>query len=354
MGGGWWFVESVSRQGKVDRILKNPFSDDPIKYRELGPSFYFQFTFRATFDGDPVSLDQFIECRPFLASGGIGGGTYLMYQKIPEITGLVLPDGAALYFPAPHYCWDVRGHKRWPDHWRVGATVEAIPYVHWANRAENPDVIEAYVLPEYMAAEGARLRVIESRVTFMPESFTPERRTEVDPRLKTLGGWGWALAPLPAELGEAALGDIVAESPSRRITALHVPESMRETFHGRAWPVREYQSEVGYGIPINLPAVLIALGQRERLREGQRQTAGVLPIAWDGNVYYVLEDRPPGLYAFYPGYPGKSAYVTMDREDPTVIFRGEAITLPTRSVRWPHLALCDRQTGGCYQLFMLH
>lgn len=192
-GKGWLFILLVGGAVLVavkvgmwvyeDTILKNPYIDTDLRSEKLGPSYYYRFTFNGMFDGEPLSVNRLVECRPFVASGGIGAGTHLMYQRFPEFAGKRLDDGAAVYFMAPDFCQrNLRAGQ-----WLVPETTEVVPFGFWIDNLENPTVIEAYATVAYYKDPNARMTMDVGEVEFFGADFAP--REKVKPGIKVPAPW---------------------------------------------------------------------------------------------------------------------------------------------------------------------
>lgn len=333
-----------------DIVLKDPYSNFFLKYAELGPSHYFRLSYRATFDGEPLDFEQLVECRPYLASGGIGGGTSRRYQRIPERAGVQLVAGGVVYFEVPHYCRFDPSSKRWQEYWRAGDSVETIPLTFWANKMENPDVIEAYTVPQYFTHAEARLRLEVSRVVFLPRGFEPEKKPETVTEFGMLGRQGWTLVPLPAEVRPEILGEVLAESASGRFRAHRITETAFKKTDPFFIPFTEYRSVVRWGMPLNLPPELLIHQEKGLVENGRDIMARAVPLLWNGHEYQIAYDAPPGLIYLYTGDSGTEVHVEVDRGDPTLTFQDERITLPTSEVRHPQVAFCDTKIDTCFRL----
>jgi len=169
--GGWLLNEhwkSVERE-----VLSDRYSDDPLKYEKLGPPAFYRLTFRAMFDGAPVEIVRVGECRPYLASGGMGGGYSIQYVVVPPYAGQRLPDGSAYYIKMPNYCSRMRGGNS-SERWQVAGMEEVLPQGFWVDDFKAPTLVEAYVTAAYFEQPEARVKFVKGQVEFLalrPESI---------------------------------------------------------------------------------------------------------------------------------------------------------------------------------------
>ena len=339
----------------VGYILQHPEIDDPIRHEKLGPSSFFRYVFRATFDGEPVAVDQLVECRPLLASGGIGGGTYLMYEIFPPRAGARLSTGGFVYFQLPNYCRFNPGSREWKSYWRPDEPVEAPTLTSWVDDLENPGVIELYTTPETLNDEASRLRITEARVTFLPRGFEPETKPKTDAALMKLGGQGWTLVPLPKEVGEEIFreGKSLSKSTSDRLEEFEMSERLRELIYSDGISFNKYMGHIRHGIPLTLPEIMLLDHERKLRPTRGRLIAGqTIPLSWDGAIFQIEEHSPRGLAYMYPGSLGAQVHATLGREKAVLALGNDRLSLATNKNRQSRMAICDHLTSTCYRTIL--
>lgn len=343
-----WLIEGF--------VLKNPYSDSFLKTKMLGPSYYYRFTFNGMFDGEPLSVNRLVECRPFVASGGIGAGTHLMYQRFPEFAGKRLDDGAAVYFMLPDFCQrNLRAGQ-----WLVSETTEVVPFGFWIDNLEKPTVIEAYASVAYYEDPDARLTMDVGQVEFFEAGFAPQEQME--PAIKVPAPWsrwhssmgqrpppwrGWQLVPADDSLRDVLSQARPIEGTPGRFELYHLKPGVRDKY---AYEIARgrYRTRIKGGIPLNLPAVLMRRKSPNNAEQGARLIGRMIPFRWAGDGRYEATSKPRG-YAIWQ--PDKDVIVTLvSGKHATFVLDGQEFSVNLTEFPVGRLAFLDTVTSEAFFL----
>jgi len=306
----------------ADTVLKDPYSDHLLKRVVLGPSLYYRFVYSGVFDGQPVELNQLVECRPVLASGGLGGGTYHVYERLPIATGHRFEDGSALFFKIPSMCErNIAGGD-----WRVSDTTDVLPVTYWTDDLDEPTIVELYSAPAYYEQPEARLDIGSSQLEFLPPSFQPDEKPQqpflvpmavLPPDLERwkkkypdmfMGGWRLAPLHVPVPLDDTIRGILTAEPPEfisarGRFEAYRMPpelqawRSERKVARARA----RYLGPLNIGQALNFPDIVTQPQEIEDLRQGTRLFNEIVPFVWIGDDDFEIDFSRKGLAVYQNG-----------------------------------------------------
>ena len=374
----WTWLERSRSEAIEYKILSDRHSDDPLKYEKLGPPSFFRLTFRATFDGAPVEIVRVGECRPYLASGGMGAGYTLAHALIPSFAGQRLPDGSAYYVRMPNYCFRLGGAGRF-ERWAVAGAEEVLPQGFWVDNIDAPSLVESYVTAGYFEQPEARVKGAKGLIEFL--GSRPEAMPQGDPADAVLGrpgptgvtlGYspkafidgGWKLIPVNPELRSALLAAPVAISARGRFKVFDIAgvvnnrgqfkvpgnpnEQSREIYDGRA--MARYSHKLMAGLPLNFPKSLLTTSSDTELV----QIAGVLlremmPLRWDGDVHYEAQFRPRGYTIWQPG-TGHGDQLVQGGKVVRFVIEGDPVEVDLTTLRVYKLAILDTQNGQIYVL----
>ncbi|MBE9554146.1 MAG: hypothetical protein IMF05_11840 [Proteobacteria bacterium] len=345
---GMWLIEGF--------ILRDPYSDSPLKTKMLGPSYYYRFTFNGMFDGKPLSVNRLVECRPFAASGGIGAGTHLIFQRVPEFTGKRLDNGAAVYFMVPNFC--LRNLRS--GQWLVSETTEVAPFGFWIDSLENPTVIEAYASVAYYEDPDARLTMDVGQVEFLEAGFAPQEQME--PAIKVPAPWsrwhssmgqrpppwrGWQLVPADDSLRDALSQARPIEGTPGQFELYHLKPGIRVKYDNGAGRGR-YQTRIKGGTPLNLPAVLMRQKSPNNAEQGARLLGRMIPFRWAGDGRYEATTKPRG-YAIWQ--PGNELYTTLDHgTHATFVLNGQEFSVDFAGSHARKIAFLNTETSEVFFL----
>jgi len=357
---GGWLVWSFHE----DNILRDRYSDDPLKYEKLGPPYFYRLTFRATFDGAPVLIDQVGECRPYVASGGMGGGYTLDHQLIPKYAGQRLPDGSAFYIRMPSYCFTLRGGNK-AARWRGQGTQTVLPQGFWVDSLEDTTVIETYATARYFEEPEARIRVEEGRVEFLESgvateaqdvaSFAAQDRPyrvqrqpdgQDDSRPKTRRYW--QLLRISPEFRAKLPAQPIAVSQNSRFKVFDFSQvSQEQYFNTRA--AARYGTKLGAGLPLDFPQKLMESWDIELVRIGEDMYSEMIPLRWKEGRYHVSV-RPRG-YITWQLAPGKDPLDLGGAV--SFIIDGDPLNVDMAGLTARQLAFLDTQNGAVYVMLSL-
>lgn len=116
----------------------------------------FEVTVDLTAEGRRMQIIRTIECEPRRRRHG-GIKPYTQWRATTKSFGERLPSGAAVMMVTPSFC---RSAYRKPGMKGDELPVSPghIPYIGWADNADNPSVIETYISPDYFKRPDARVR----------------------------------------------------------------------------------------------------------------------------------------------------------------------------------------------------
>ncbi len=147
--------------------------DDPSKNR------HYRVEVDVVAEGELVTMAADFACIHKWHEGGGGGG---LYRHTGAVTKR-LPSGAGLIALPPGFCgssyW--RGHfdgKSLPD-LQSQTSKHRSMLILWLDNAETPDLIEAYVSPEYYKGPNPRIEIREMRVEALKKAKQTDPRKEV-------------------------------------------------------------------------------------------------------------------------------------------------------------------------------
>lgn len=116
----------------------------------------FEITVDLTAEGQRMQITRTIECEPWRRRHA-GVRPYTQWRPATKSFGERLPSGAAVMMVTPSFC---RSAYRKPGMKGDELPVSPghIPYIGWADNADNPTVVETYISPEYFERPDARVR----------------------------------------------------------------------------------------------------------------------------------------------------------------------------------------------------
>lgn len=116
----------------------------------------FEVTVDLTAEGQRMQITRTIECEPRRRRHG-GIKPYTQWRAATKSFGERLPSGAAVMMVTPSFC---RSAYRKPGMKGDELPVSQghIPYIGWADDADNPTVVETYISPDYFKRPDARVR----------------------------------------------------------------------------------------------------------------------------------------------------------------------------------------------------
>jgi hypothetical protein len=116
----------------------------------------FEVTVDLTAEGRRMQITRTIECEPRRRRHA-GIRPYTQWRAATKSFGERLPSGAAVMMVTPSFC---RSAYRKPGMKGDELPVSPghIPYIGWADNADNPSVIETYISPDYFKRPDARVR----------------------------------------------------------------------------------------------------------------------------------------------------------------------------------------------------
>lgn len=271
-------------------MLQSKYSDHPLKYEKFGPSYYYRFTYSGAVGDEKIDIDQLVECRPYWASGGLGGGGSVYRHKLPEVTGWKLRGGDALYFLIPNFCYWRRGEP-------MPSPTDVVPLTFYTKDPAAIDEtaeVEVYVSPDYYETRHARLKLPQSRITFLPREFVPpEKPREPFPVPTHWSGpgderkipprTGWILLPFDHKVLDEVELQPVAKSKSGRFRMFSAPTDALSPYRGSG--VRGRTSYIHY------------LGQIKAGRPLRRNgtvtlklPTSIIPLRWGRDGYHAKTD----------------------------------------------------------------
>ncbi|MDB5676399.1 MAG: hypothetical protein JWM65_3381 [Sphingomonas bacterium] len=161
------------------------------------PEMWYQFSFKAEYEGRPVKFDQMVSCG-VPGDGGASSSNStppMMRRQHPVTIGKEMADGSFLVVRVPSLCmFNRRYAPNMPERsplpaWRLPGPITILPLVVWNDRRPRTTRIESYVSEAYYKQPRARVRNPQGTVTFMPPSFKPSNRTAVLEQ-KDVGAYG--------------------------------------------------------------------------------------------------------------------------------------------------------------------
>lgn len=372
---GDWFVQS-NKEAVEFKILRDRHSDDPLKYEKLGPPSFYRLTFHATVDGEPVEIVRVGECRPFLASGGMGAGYTLRHTLIPSFAGQRLSDGSAYYVRMPNYCFRLRGAGKF-ERWRDAGTEDVLPQGFWVDNINAPSLVESYVTARYFEQPEARVKGVEGQVEFLESR--PEVMPQGGPADAVLGtpgptgvtlGYspeafiddGWKMIPVNPELRSALPASPVAISARGRFKVFDTSGVLdggrrfkmsgnpngptRELYNGEARA--RHIHKLMAGLPLNFPKNLLTTSSDTELV----QIAGdlfseMMPLRRDGDARYDVRLRPRGYTIWQPG-TGPGDQLSQGGKVVSFVIEGDPVEVDLTTLHIYKLAILDTQDGQIY------
>ena len=316
---GGWLLNAHWKSVEYE-ILTDRYSDDPLKYEKLGPPSFYRLTFRATFDGAPVEIVRVGECRPYLASGGMGGGYWLQHVVVPPYAGQRLPDGSAFYIKMPNYCSRVRSADS-SARWRFTGTEEVLPQAYWVDSLEAPTLVEAYVTAAYFDQTEARVKIEEGQVEFLasrPATIPlggpadaalgkpgPTGVTLGESRERFVWERGARLVPVDPRWRDLLNAPPIAVSAGGRFKFFDqkyadydpdlVTDTSRLLFNIRA--LGSYVAKLRRGLPLNFPEDLLRGSSQwtiEEMRIAGDLYGAMIPLRPTGDKRFVVEPQLRG------------------------------------------------------------
>ena len=161
----------------------------------------FEVTVDLTAEGERMQITRTIECEPWRRRRG-GLDPYTQWRAKTKSFGQRLPSGAAVMMVTPSFCRSAYRKK--------GATSDDlpvspghIPYIGWADDADNPTVIETYISPDYFKRPDARVRYHGLTARIVSAGPLPGKKTK---EFDWFGKWTFVE---PDEIGFALYAQIV-------------------------------------------------------------------------------------------------------------------------------------------------
>jgi hypothetical protein len=115
----------------------------------------FEVTVDLTAEGQRMQITRTIECEPWRRREA-GLIPYTQWRAKTESFGQRLPSGAAVMIVTPSFCRSAY-RKEGSSSDELPVSKGHIPYIGWADNADNPTVVEAYISPEYFKQPYARV-----------------------------------------------------------------------------------------------------------------------------------------------------------------------------------------------------
>lgn len=370
-----WFVQS--QQEAIEyKILRDRYSADPLKYEKLGPPSFYQLTFHATVDGEPVEIVRVGECRPFLASGGMGAGYTLAHTLIPSFAGQRLSGGSAYYVRMPNYCFRLQGKGKF-ERWRSAGPEEVLPQGFWVDNIDAPDLVESYVTAGYFEQPEARVKGAEGLIEFL--GSRPEAMPQGGPADAVLGmpgptgvtlGYsprtfiddGWRMIPVNPELRSALPAAPVAISARGRFKVFDIAGVVNNRGQFKVpgepnGPPREmydlkararYSHKLMAGLPLNFPKNLFTASSDTNLVQiGGDLLSEMIPLRWDGDVHYEVRLRPRGFTLWQHGN-GDGDQLIQGGKVVIFVIEGDPLEIDLTILNVYKMAILDTQDGQIY------
>lgn len=360
----WTWLERSRQEAIEYKILSDRHSDDPLKHERLGPSYFYRLIYRAMVDGAPVEIDQVAECRPYVASGGMGGGYSLQHALIPKYAGRHLPDGSAFYIRMPSYCFTLRGGNK-AVRWRAQGTQPVLPQGFWVDSLENTTVIETYATARYFEEPEARVRIEEGSVEFLETGVAPAAQDaasfatldrpyrvqrqpddEDDNQPKTRRYW--QLLRINPDLRAKLPGPPLAVSQKGRFKVFDFSQVSRKEYFNTSAAAR-YGTKLGAGLPLPFPKNLMETWDVELVRIGEDMYSEMIPLRWSEGRYHASV-HPRG-YTVWQLAPGKDP---LKSGGPlSFVIDGDLLNVDMAGLTARQLAFLDTQNDAIYVLLSL-
>ncbi len=148
----------------------------------------FEVTVDLTAEGRRMQITRTIECEPRRRRHA-GIRPYTQWRAATKSFGERLPSGAAVMMVTPSFC---RSAYRKPGMKGDELPVSPghVPYIGWADNAEDPSVVETYISPDYFKRPDARVRYHGMTARLVPGDEMQTKRDEIGwfMNWKTLSG----------------------------------------------------------------------------------------------------------------------------------------------------------------------